>query len=316
MKKLVIILVSGLFLSSCVSKRVYVELEDKYNNLRANHNGLMEDHDALLAEKNNLKNELENLKKENTTLLGEKTILEREQEALQSKYNLLKENYETLSTQSSAKLKDQVAKNEALLLELEEKERKMFEESERLKALEYKLKERSDQIEALQAAIDAKERQMQELKTAVSKALLDFEGNGLTVEQRGGKVYVSMENKLLFKSGSWAVNAEGTKAVQQLAIVLAKNPDIDVLIEGHTDNVPYSGDGTLVDNWDLSVKRATAIVRILKSKGVSPTQLTAAGRSEFLPVAENTSAAGKAKNRRIEIILTPNLDEISKLLNE
>jgi len=315
MKKIAVVIICGLFLSSCVSKRVYVELEDKYNNLRDSHNELLEDHDALLGEKNRLQNDLLSLKKEYASLEGTRSILERELEALQNKYNLLKENYETLSTQSNAKIKDQVAKNEALLLELEQKERKMFEESERLKALEYKLKERSDQIEALQAAIDAKERQMQELKTAVSKALLDFEGNGLTVEQRGGKVYVSMENKLLFKSGSWAVNAEGTKAVQQLAAVLAKNPDIDVLIEGHTDNVPYNGNTTLVDNWDLSVKRATAIVRILKSKGVSPTQLTAAGRSEFMPVADNSTTAGKAKNRRIEIILTPNLDEISKLLN-
>ncbi len=316
MKKLAIVLVSGLLLSSCVSKRVYVELEDKYNTLRDAHNGLMEDHDALLTEKNGLNNELDKLKKQYSELEGAKSILDHELEALQNKYKLLKENYETLSTQSSAKLKDQVAKNEALLLELEQKERKMFEESERLKALEHKLKERSDQIEALQAAINAKEMQMQELKNSISRALLDFEGNGLTVEQRGGKVYVSMENKLLFRSGSWAVNAEGTKAVQQLAAVLAKNPDIDVLIEGHTDNVPYSGNGTLVDNWDLSVKRATAIVRILKSKGVSPTQLTAAGRSEYIPVSDNTSAAGKAKNRRIEIILTPNLDEISKLLND
>lgn len=316
MKKLAIVLVSGLLLSSCVSKRVYVELEDKYNNLRDTHNGLMEDHDALLSEKNELSAALDKLKKDYADLEGAKTISENELASLQNKYNLLKENYETLSTQSSAKLADQVAKNEALLLELEQKERTMFEEAERLKALQYKLQERSDQIEALQAAINAKEMQMQELKNSISRALLDFEGNGLTVEQRGGKVYVSMENKLLFRSGSWAVNAEGTKAVQQLAAVLAKNPDIDVLIEGHTDNVPYGGNGTLVDNWDLSVKRATAIVRILKSKGVSPTQLTAAGRSEFIPVAENSTSAGKAKNRRIEIILTPNLDEISKLLNE
>ena len=316
MKKLAILFVTGLLLSSCVSKKVYVELEDKYNNLRHAHNGLMEDHDALLIEKNRLSSELEKLKISAADLQGEKSILEHELETLQNKYKLLKENYETLSTQSSAKLKDQVAKNEALLLELEQKEREMFEESERLKALEYKLQERSNQIEALQAAINAKEHQMQELKNAISKALLDFEGNGLTVEQRGGKVYVSMENKLLFSSGSWAVNADGAKAVQQLAVVLAKNPDIDVLIEGHTDNVPYKGNGTLVDNWDLSVKRATAIVRILKAKGVPETQLTAAGRSAYIPVANNATSEGKAKNRRIEIILTPNLDEISKLLNE
>lgn len=316
MKKLAAVLVSGILLSSCVSKRVYIELEDKYNNLRSSHNELMEDHDALLADKNTLESDLKSLQKDYADIDNQKKVLEHELESLQNKYHLLKENYETLSTQSSQKIADQVKRNEELLVALEAKERAMFEESERLKALEYKLQERSEQIEALQAAIDAKERQMQDLKTAVSKALLDFEGNGLTVEQRGGKVYVSMENKLLFKSGSWAVNSEGTKAVKQLAVVLAQNPDIDVLIEGHTDNVPYGGSGALQDNWDLSVKRATAIVRILKSSGVNPTQLTAAGRSEFMPVAKNSTFAGKAKNRRIEIILTPNLDEISKLLNE
>lgn len=123
-----------------------------------------------------------------------------------------------------------------------------------------------------------------------------------------------MENKLLFNSGSWAVGTEGKKAVEQLASVLSENKDINVLIEGHTDNVPYTGT-TIIDNWDLSVKRATAIVRILESKGVNPTQITAAGRSEYIPVATNETTEGKAKNRRIEIILTPNLDEISKLLN-
>ena len=119
----------------------------------------------------------------------------------------------------------------------------------------------------------------------------------------------------MFNSGSWAVGTEGKTAVEQLANVLAQNKDINVLIEGHTDDVPYTG-STLIDNWDLSVKRATAIVRILQGKGVSPTQITAAGRSEYMPVDSNKSTEGKAKNRRIEIILAPNLDQISKLLKD
>jgi chemotaxis protein MotB len=126
-----------------------------------------------------------------------------------------------------------------------------------------------------------------------------------------------MENKLLFSSGSWAVNAEGKKAVQQLGAVLALNPDIAVLIEGHTDNVPYGGTGQLTDNWDLSTKRATSIVQILReNSGIDPFNLTAAGRGEYAPVTTNTTAEGKAKNRRIEVILTPKLDEINQLLNE
>ena len=158
---------------------------------------------------------------------------------------------------------------------------------------------------------------MTDLKNAISRALTDFEGKGLTVEQRDGKVYVSMENKLLFSSGSWAVGTEGRKAVQQLGSVLGDNPDIAVLIEGHTDNVPYQGNAQLSGNWDLSTKRATAIVNILRENAsITPGNLTAAGRGEFAPIASNITAEGKAKNRRIEVILTPKLDELSRLLND
>ncbi len=157
---------------------------------------------------------------------------------------------------------------------------------------------------------------MQRLKDAVSAALQGFEGKGLTVERKNGKVYVSMENKLLFGSGSWAVGNQGRSAVVNLAGVLVTNPDINVLIEGHTDNVSYSGKGTVTDNWDLSTKRATAIVRILVNNNVNAKQITAAGRSKYIPIASNSSVSGKAKNRRIEIILAPNLDAINNLLEE
>jgi len=158
---------------------------------------------------------------------------------------------------------------------------------------------------------------MTALKDAISRALTDFEGKGLTVEQRNGKVYVSMENKLLFESGSWAVNSEGRRAVEQLGTVLADNPDIAVLIEGHTDNVPYSGNSVLTSNWDLSTKRATSIVTILRANPyINPENLTAAGRGEYAPIATNETSEGRAKNRRIEVILTPKLDELSKLLND
>ena len=157
---------------------------------------------------------------------------------------------------------------------------------------------------------------MTALKNAISSALTDFEGKGLTVEQRNGKVYVSMENKLLFESGSWAVGTQGRKAVQQLGTVLGDNPEISVLIEGHTDNAPYPPKGNISNNWDLSTKRATAIVTILQENtNIKADNLTAAGRGEFAPIAPNTTAEGKAKNRRIEVILTPKLDKITNLLN-
>lgn len=140
----------------------------------------------------------------------------------------------------------------------------MAAENERLEKLKKALEERSSRIAELENVIATKDAAMTQLKNAISRALTDFEGKGLTVEQRGGKVYVSMENKLLFQSGSWAVNTDGKVAVRSLGNVLAENPDIAVLIEGHTDNVPYSGNGALTSNWDLSTKRATAIVNILR----------------------------------------------------
>ncbi|WP_372793537.1 OmpA family protein [Lutibacter sp.] len=314
-KKIVVIVVIMFTLNSCVSKKLYQELEGKYSNLRSSNSDLIKEKDDLLASKKALEETLNKLKSEYANLSTQKEILDNNLASLQNKYKNLEESYTILSTQSSKKLAEQAAKNQQLLLELETKERKMALESARLEELQKELSKRSEQINELQSLIDAKEAQMQQLKNAISKALHNFEGKGLTVVHKNGKIYVSMENKLLFDSGSWAVGSEGKKAVEQLASVLAENNDIHMLIEGHTDNDPYAS-AVLLDNWDLSVKRATAIVRILKDKGVNPTQITAAGRGEFVPVDTNKTIEGKAKNRRIEIILAPNFDEISKLLNE
>jgi len=314
LKKAAILFIIAITLNSCVSKKIYQELETKFNNLRSSNSSLIEEKDNLLTAKKTLEADLEKLNSDYDALKIQKEILDTEFISLQNRYKNLDESYNVLSSQSSKKLAEQSQKNQELLFQLEEKERKLTIESARLEKIQSELAERSNQINELQGLIDAKEAQMQQLKNAISSALLNFEGKGLTVVQKNGKIYVSMENKLLFDSGSWAVGSEGKNAVEQLASVLSKNPDINVLIEGHTDNVPYTG-ATIIDNWDLSVKRATAIVRILQNKGVNPTQITAAGRSEYVMVGSNTTAEGKAKNRRIEIILAPNLDEISKLLN-
>jgi len=200
---------------------------------------------------------------------------------------------------------------------LELKENALAKEQNRLEQLQKDLQARSNRIEELQSLIADKEQKMISLKENLSRALTNFEGQGLSVELRDGKVYVSMENKLLFASGSWTVGGEGQKAVKELGKVLADNPDIAVLIEGHTDNVPYGGNGPLTDNWDLSTKRATEVLKLLLKNGnINPQNLTAAGKGEFAPLASNTTEEGKAKNRRIEVVLTPKLDEISKLLSE
>ena len=145
---------------------------------------------------------------------------------------------------------------------------------------------------------------------------LNYEGKGLSVEARDGKVYVSMENKLLFQSGSWDVETERKSALASLGDVLSDNPDISILIEGHTDNVPFTGRGSIKGNWDLSTKRATSIVNILlENPEILPQNLTAAGRGEYLPIAPNSTREGRSANRRIEVILSPQLDKITQIIN-
>lgn len=304
----------GLLFSSCVSSKVHKDLQGQYDDLQSKNQKLSND---LRETRSKSERDLAKLQGEYNSLKAERDQLQSDLKNTEAKYESLKNSYDALEANSSTEIAENSKRNRELLAQLEEKENKLRVEQARLEKLQKDLALRSKRIDELEGLIAAKDAKMNALKTAVSNALTNFEGKGLTVEQRNGKVYVSMENKLLFSSGSWAVNAEGKKAVQQLGAVLAMNPDIAVLIEGHTDNVPYGGTGQLTDNWDLSTKRATSIVQILReNSGIDPFNLTAAGRGEFAPVTTNVTADGKAKNRRIEVILTPKLDEINQLLNE
>ena len=264
-----------------------------------------------------MENDLQKLQKAYEDAVSDRDRLTSELAATKSNLDNLKASYDALEKNSSEAIASNSKKNRELLAQLEAKEQALAAENERLNTLKKELEDRSQRVAELEGVIAKKDAAMTKLKDAISKALTNFEGKGLTVEQRDGKVYVSMENKLLFQSGSWSVGSEGRQAVQQLGAVLADNPDIAILIEGHTDNVPYSGNGQLSGNWDLSTKRATAIVNILRENStINPENLTAAGRGEYAPIASNETAEGRAKNRRIEVILTPKLDEISKILNE
>lgn len=316
-KKILLIVVTVSVFASCVSPKVYKELEAKYNNLKSENRKLSDENNALLKAKNAATNELKQIQAAYDEAVLERDKLQADYTAMKSNYEALKASYDALEKNSSAAIAKNSQKNRELLAQLEAKEQALAAENARLAKLKKELEDRSNRVAELEKVIADKDAAMSALKDAISRALTDFEGKGLTVEQRDGKVYVSMENKLLFSSGSWAVGTEGRRAVQQLGSVLADNPDIAVLIEGHTDNVPYKGNGQLSGNWDLSTKRATAIVNILRENvGIHPENLTAAGRGEFAPVATNDSAEGKAKNRRIEVILTPKLDELSRLLND
>ncbi len=316
-KKISLIVVMATLVISCVSPKVYKDLEDKYTNLKKEHRQLFDDNEMLQNAKTKLENSLKELQKSYDKTVAKRDKLQSDYKALKASYDNLAASYDALEKNSSAAIAENSKKNRELLAQLEAKEQALAAENTRLEALKKQLEDRSNRVAELEAVIAAKDKAMTNLKNAISRALTDFEGKGLTVEQRDGKVYVSMENKLLFSSGSWAVGSEGRKAVEQLGAVLANNPDIAILIEGHTDNVPYKGNSQLSGNWDLSTKRATAIVNILRENAkINPENLTAAGRGEYAPVATNDTVEGKAKNRRIEVILTPKLDELSRLLNE
>jgi len=185
-----------------------------------------------------------------------------------------------------------------------------------LTAKESELVDKAKRMDELARRLDAQTAALSGLRKKVADALVNFKSDELTVTQKDGKVYVSLSEKLLFKSGSADVDPKGKDAIGQLATVLNANPDIGVLVEGHTDTIPMAG-ARFRDNWELSTARATSIVRILTvDHKLDPTRVTAAGRGEFIPVASNKEADGRARNRRTEIILTPDLKELFTIIGE
>ena len=281
-------------INGCVSFKTFNDIEDLYASQKMKYRTSQKENKLLSIKIDSLSEGLElkiNLLKEaNESLTLKKSELSK-----------LQNDYTFLSSKSDSDIKARINENNGLL--------------DSLALKQYELSKGLERVGELERLVIEKEQNLSLLKKNLSDALLSFKGKGLTVEQRNGKVYVSMENKLLFKSGSWTVGDEGKKAINQLSNVLAENPEINVLIEGHTDNVPYSGDGPIKNNWDLSTKRATSIVQLLlNNKQILPQNITAAGRGEFLPVGSNSNEKGKSSNRRIEVILTPQLDAVTELL--
>jgi chemotaxis protein MotB len=305
--------------TSCVSKKIYQDLENKYADLKKEHNALSDENTTLKTDKNQLELDKNNLQTELDKVKSERDKLAADYAATKKNLDNLKASYAALEKDSNDALEANINKNRQLLAELEAKQKALTAEQDRLNKLKKDLEASSTRLAELEKMMADKEAAMKKLKETLSKSLKAFEGKGLTVTEKDGKVYVSMENKLLFESGSWTVGSEGKKAVDLVGKVLGDNPEISVLIEGHTDNDKITGTigGGVENNWDLSTKRATAIVNILSANAkIKKENLTAAGRGEYAPLMSNESAEGKAKNRRIEIILTPKLDEISKMLND
>jgi len=186
-----------------------------------------------------------------------------------------------------------------------------------LEELTYELEKRNTRLAELEKMLNAQQQAVKALKEKVSDALFGFENNGLTVTMKNGQVYVSMDDKLLFKTGSYEIDANGRTALRKLGALLEKNPDITITIEGHTDDVPYRAapGQQILDNWDLSVKRATTVVRVLtQDTHINPKRLVASGRSEYMPVDARKIPDARQKNRRTEIILTPDLTALYKIL--
>jgi chemotaxis protein MotB len=183
-----------------------------------------------------------------------------------------------------------------------------------LQSKDASLAEEQRKLQELRAMVDAQRNAISNLKKEVCSALKCFTPDELTIEIRDGKLYVSLSDKLLFPSGSDLVNTRGKEAISMLSQVL-KNSDLEIMVEGHTDPVPIST-GRNKDNWDLSAHRSTSVTRIMVENGIAPQRLLATGRSEFHPIAENTTAEGKQTNRRTEIVLAPKLDKLWKLTEQ
>ena len=309
-------------ISSCVTKQKYLELEEQYKKCSsdltyttAEKIDFENQNKDLLQQVTQLSSMVEQLK--NDTLTLSRRLRQSERDFAKSKrdYDALLKDFAELNMANKTELTKLLADIDKMTQELEERETELSRQYTELDLVKKALGDKEARLAELQAILDQKDAEVKALKTKVTNALKGFENSGLNVYERNGKVYVSMEERLLFASGSWEIGKEGENAIKELATVLEQDIDINILIEGHTDNVPYRGSGQVKDNWDLSVMRATSVVRtILKNGDIAPQRISASGRGEFIPIENNDTPQAKAKNRRTEIILTPKLDELFKII--
>lgn len=329
MKKLFSLLfVVALLTTSCVPSRLYNEMKAKKANCAAENDSLKAQNLQLTTHNNELSYQNDDLKSKVESLAADTASLSTELRNLKAQYAEVNSNYQQLlkdgpngaaNSEATKKLIRDLQKTQENLQQREDeiiaKEKLLKEKKENLDRLSAEMKAKDARLEELEHILAAKDSSAKALKNTLVNALSGYADKGLSVEMKNGKVYVMLEERLLFATGSIVVDAKGVDALKDLAKVLEKNPDINILIEGHTDNVPMKGTGDMKDNWDLSVMRATSVVKIITGNSkVSPTRLTAAGRGEFIPLDKSNTVEGRKKNRRIEVILTPKLDEILKVL--
>lgn len=321
--------------TACVPLQQFSEVKDENQLLRKEADMLNKENDALKVEKRELSSDYKRYKKKAELLAQDTTRLSRQFQRMQQRYDDLNANYsDALKGLKSNSAKD--IDNKKLLLFLQQLQEDLQLREDALTDAEKKLNDKQRNLEKavgelslarknmltqnkrlseLEKILNEKDAAMRKLRKSINKALVGFSGDELQVHMKNGKVYVSLEEKLLFQSGSYQVNEQGVNALRKIADVLEQNTNIGIVVEGHTDNVPYNGSGELQDNWDLSVKRATAVVRIiLHNSTIAPQRMTAAGRSKYVPVMKGSHSIALQKNRRTEIILTPKLDEVISIL--
>ncbi len=311
---------------SCVPARKYEEVFDKQKlcaeeleSLKTLSTNLETLNTELKSGYDQMKDKVGRLESD-TTLLGKSLrVKEKQYDKIDDLNQRIQDQLESLQQGTRIELSKREAELEATRLELQKRE-------DELRALESELNKKKTDLEKLSKELLLREKRVKELEELIAKkdaavkalkdkvahALMGFKDKGLTVEQKNGKVYISMEAKLLFASASTKVDEEGEKALIELAKILQDQVDLEVLVEGHTDTDKMKASNHPSDNWELSVLRATSVVKImLKNSTMDPTTITAAGRSEYIPLDEND----KSKNRRIEVILIPKLDELFEIIS-
>ena len=301
-----------IFCSSCiVSKKKYDDLLAQKVRMEADLADRNAELDRTNADRADLQDKVSQLQEDTTSLGIDIRNISRQLASLETEYGQLSTNYKNLLS-NSGRLNRDLADQQQQLLAIQEN----LERTRTLNdSLSNSLADREKKVKELEQVLANKDKAVQDLKNMISSALLNFKENDISVTVKNGKVYVSLAEQLLFGSGSIQIDNKGVTALQQLAKAIKDQKDINIMVEGHTDNVPISKKSTYMnDNWDLSVMRATSIARILTRAGVSPEQITASGRSEYAPLAANDLPANRQRNRRTEIIITPDLDELFRIL--
>lgn len=325
MKKTIIILLAlftAVQFSGCVTKQKYNELQNQYKKCQddltfanAENVDFSNAKKQLTAEVDALALQAKQLKEDTLSLSRRLRQSERDLAKATRDYDDLLKDFTDLNVSNQNQVNALLGNLDKMKDDLAAQEKALNAQRDSLNEIKRELELKESRILEMQSILDQKDAEVKALKDKVSNALKGFEGSGLNVYEKDGKVYVSLEDKLLFASGSWTINDQGLKAIKNIAQVLESEKEISVLIEGHTDNVPFRGNGQVKDNWDLSVMRATSVVKaLLQSADIEPVRLSASGRSEYLPVENDDTAEARAKNRRTEIILTPNLDQLFQLI--